>query len=460
MIRTRHRNSTLYAILFAATSMAPMAQGARDATNPARPPNVVLIVTDDGGWADFGFNGCKDYQTPNMDAIAKDGVNFTAAYVSAPVCSPSRAGLLTGRNQSCFGHEYNITGQRTQGLPLSETLISQRFKSLGYATAAFGKWHLGGGKGHQPFERGFDVSYGFISGSRGYLAETLKSPRDTDGAWRRNGKPEVEHEYATDAIRRECVNFIGKNSETPFFIYAAFNCPHSPMQAKPGYESGFSNIENKKRRTIAAMMKSQDEAVGEILAVLKAKNLDSNTIVWLLNDNGAGTYAPFNNGPWRGNKGSLFEGGIRVAFAARWPGHFPAGIAYQNPVSSLDIGSTSLAAAGAGDLDGLDGKDLLPYVRSSDKIGMPHGTLNWSYLPAGAIRDGDWKLLVMDGKPTALFNLGDDPSETTNLLAAEPAKVAELAAKHADWKKCNKAPLWRSDSDGLLDGIRKIHKNP
>ena len=232
------------------------------------------------------------------------------------------------------------------------------------------------------------------------------------------------------------------------------------MQAKPGYEAGFARIENSKRRTIAAMMKSQDEAVGEILAALKAKDLDGNTIVWLLNDNGGATYAPFDNGPWRGNKGGLFEGGIRVAFAARWPGHFPKGLVYQNPVSSLDIGSTSLAAAGAGDLNGLDGKDLLPYLNSPDRTAGPHETLNWSYFPAGAIRDGDWKLLVMDGKPVALFNLAEDPSETTNRLSSEPAKVAELAGKHAEWKKSTVAPLWRADSEGLLDGIRKIHKNP
>lgn len=425
-----------------------------------RPPNVVLIVTDDGGWADFGFNGCKDYPTPNMDSIAKEGVNFTAGYVSAPVCSPSRAGLLSGRNQSCFGHEYNITGQRTQGLPLSETLISQRFQNLGYTTAAFGKWHLGGAKGHQPFERGFDVSYGFISGSRGYLAETLKKPKDSDDAWRRNGTPEVEHEYATDAIRRECVDFIGKNSAKPFFIYAAFNCPHSPMQAKPGYEAGFSNIANKKRRTLAAMMKSQDEAVGEILAALKARNIDQNTIVWLLNDNGGATYAPFDNGPFRGNKGGLFEGGIRVAFAVRWPGHLPKGVVYQEPVSSMDIGATSLAAAGSKDLNGLDGKDLRPCLNSPEHSAKPHETLNWSYFPASAIRDGDWKLLVMDGKPVALFNLKEDPSESSNRLTSEPGKVAELADKHAEWKKSTVKPLWRGDSEGLLNGIRKIHNNP
>lgn len=424
-----------------------------------RKPNVVLIVTDDGGWADFGFNGCKDFATVHIDRIANEGVNFTAGYVTAPVCSPSRAGLLTGRNQSCFGHEYNITGQFNQGLPIEETLISQRFKTLGYSTAAFGKWHLGGGKGYQPFERGFDVSYGFIGGSRGYLAETGNSPKDDASAWRRNGKPEVEHEYATDAIARECVDFIQKNGEKPFFIYAAFNCPHSPMQPKPGYESGFADIKDKKRRTIAAMMKSQDEAVGKILATLKDRKIDDNTIVWLLNDNGAGTYAPFDNGPWRGHKGSLYEGGIRVAFAVRWPGHLPQGEVYQNPVSALDISATSIAAAGATDFPGLDGKNLLPYLNGSDKT-KPHETLHWSYQPAGAIRDGDWKLIVVDHKPVALFNLKEDPSETTNRLTSETEKVTELAAKHNVWTKSTVAPRWREDSHGLADGIRKTHAKP
>ena len=424
-----------------------------------RPPNVIVIVTDDAGWADFGFNGCKDYPTPNLDVIAKEGVNFTAGYVTAPVCSPSRAGLLAGRNQSCFGHEYNISGQLTQGLPLSQTLISQRFKSLGYATAAFGKWHLGGGKGHQPFERGFDVSYGFIGGSRGYLAETGNEARDTDQAWRRNGTPEVERDYATDAIRRECVDFIRGHGDRPFFIYAAFICPHSPMQPKPGYEASLSGISDKRRRTIAAMMKSQDEAVGGILAELKKQGLDGNTLIWLLNDNGAGTYAPFNNGPWRGKKGSLFEGGIRVAFAARWPGHLPEGKVYGEPVTALDIGSTSLKAAGLASLDGLDGKDLLPHLQSPGSP-PPHAALNWSYHPAGAIRAGDWKLLVIDGKPHGLYNLKEDPSESANRLGSEPEKTAELLAKHMAWKKTTVTPLWRADADGLLNGIRRTHRDP
>lgn len=437
--------------LFAFISLLP-------AATAANRPNVVLIVTDDGGWADFGFNGCKDYSTPNMDRIANDGVKFTAGYVTGPVCSPSRAGLLTGRYQSRFGHEYNITSGKTQGLPLGEKLVSDRFKQLGYRTAAFGKWHLGGAKGYQPFERGFDVSYGFISGSRGYLGETDAQAKDNEKAWRRNGTPVIEKEYSTDAIARECVGFINQQDKEPFFIYAAFNCPHSPMQAKPGYEEKFSGIADKQRRTLAAMMRSQDEAVGSILSTLKAKGLEDNTLVWLINDNGAGTYWHFDNGPWHGRKGSLFEGGVRVAFAARWPGHIPPALEYRNAVSSLDIAATSLAATGEPLARELDGVDLLPLLKHGSTA-KPHETLFWRYLPAAAVLDGEWKLILMDGKPLALYDLSRDPSETRNLAADQPEKCRQLAGKFETWDRANVPPAWRGNDESLANGIRKTHQS-
>jgi len=422
-----------------------------------RPPNVVLIVTDDAGWADFGFNGCPDYATPNMDRIAKEGVKFSDGYVSAPVCSPSRAGLLTGRYQTSFGHEFNIVGHRTQGLPLDQKLISDRFHDLGYATGAFGKWHLGGGKGHQPFERGFDVSYGFITGSRDYLAETGDKAKDNDRAWRRNGTPEVEHEYATDAIRRESVDFIAKHADRPFFVYAAFNCPHSPMQAKPGYEKLVGKLPDRRRTTIAAMMRSQDEAVGAILAELKERKLEGETLVWLLNDNGAGTYAPFNNGPWRGNKGSLWEGGVRVAFAARWPGVIPAGSTYKHPAISLDIAASSLAAGGAKPDERLDGVNLLPHLKTGDDA-RAGGALFWHYANVGAIRQGDWKLLLLDDQPAALYQLAEDPSEKTNRLSGGGEKAAELAARYREWNKKTVPALWRGDSPKMAETMRRLHQ--
>lgn len=446
-------------MLLATMPVASMGQVPHD-ENPTRKPNVIVIVTDDGGWADFGFNGCKDYPTSNMDRIAREGVNFHAGYVTAPVCSPSRAGLLAGRNQSFFGHEYNILGKRSQGLPLTETLISQRFKALGYSTAAFGKWHLGGDKGYQPFERGFDVSYGFISGGRGYLGETHKTPKDADDAWRRNGTPVIEREYATDAIGRECVDFIAKSAGKPFFIYAAFNCPHSPMQAKPGYEAAFEQIADKKRRTLAAMMKSQDEAVGKILESLKANQIDNDTIVWLINDNGAGTYGKFDNGPWRDFKGSLFEGGIRVAFAVRWPGRIPSGVIYRHPVTSLDISATSLTVAGIDNLNGLDGVNLLPFLQDGNEGRPPHEALFWSYRPAGVVRHGDWKLILVDGKPAALYNLKVDPGERVNRMVSDSSKASELSAMFGSWSVKTAEPLWRGDDEGLSNGTRKKHISP
>lgn len=425
----------------------------RAAPNPV-PANVVIIVTDDGGWADFGFNGCKDYPTPNMDRIAKAGVTFKAGYVSGPVCSVSRAGLLTSRYQSRFGHEYNITNSKTQGLPLTETLLPARFKKLGYATAAIGKWHLGGGKGFQPFERGFDYSYGFVSGSRNYYPDA--SLKDGDDTWRRNGEPVVEAEYTTDAIGRESVKFINEQGgKKPFFLYSAFTCPHSPMQAKSGYEEKFAGIQDKQRRTLAAMMLSQDEAVGRILDALKEKGIENDTLVWLINDNGAGVYWRFDNGIWRGKKGSLFEGGIRVAFAARWPGHIPAGAEYQKPVISLDIGATSLVAAGAAIPSELDGVDVVPFVEPGNQA-QPHETLYWRYHPAAVIHDGDWKLLSLDGKPSFLFNLAADPREQKNLLELEPIRREALNQKLEAWKKDQPLPAWRGE-EKMLQGIRDTH---
>lgn len=404
-----------------------------------RPPNVIVIVTDDGGWADFGFNGCKDYATPNLDRIAKEGANFTAGYVTGPVCSPSRAGLLTARFGGRFGHDMNLGNDKKFGLPLTEKLISNRFKDLGYATAAIGKWHLGASEGYRPEDRGFDVTYGFYGGSRSYYPD--EKIRDNSQTWRRNGKPVLEKEYATDAIARETCGFIENSGDKPFFVYAAFTCPHSPMQAKQGYEEKFSHIQNKSRRTIAAMMLSQDEAVARIFATVKDKGLDDDTIIWLLNDNGAAGYAKFDNGPWRAGKGTLFEGGVRVAFAVRWPGVVPGGRTIDVPVSSMDIGATSLAAAGAAAAPELDGRDIRPLLQGKTEE-SPHETLYWRFPPVTAMRHGDWKIISVDGKPAHVFNLKEDPSEKTNLIDDAKAPLGDLAGRLKAWENSLPAPLW------------------
>jgi arylsulfatase A-like enzyme len=423
------------------------------AAPPARQPNIVVIVTDDGGWADFGFNGCKDYATPHMDRIAKEGANFTAGYVTGPVCSPSRAGLLTARFGGRFGHDMNLTDDKRLGLPLTEKLLSNRFKDLGYHTAAIGKWHLGAGPGYRPEDRGFDETYGFYGGGRSYYADT--KPTENGSTWRRNGKPEMEKEYVTDAVARETRAFIDKHADAPFFIYAAFTCPHSPMEAKAGYEEKFAHIADKKRRTLAAMMLSQDEAVASILAKLKERGLDNDTMVWLINDNGAGTYWNFDNGPWRGRKGTLFEGGVRVAFAVRWPGLIPQGQTVSHTVSSVDIGATSLAAAGAPPAPELDGRDLLPLLQGRDTKAV-HETLFWRFPPATALRHGDWKMIAGDGKPAHIYHLAEDRGETKNLIDDPKAPRAQLEKLLADWEKSLPAPLWL-EGDNWIETHRKAH---
>jgi arylsulfatase A-like enzyme len=421
--------------------------------NSDRRPNVVIIVTDDGGWADFGFNGCKDYPTPNLDRIAKEGANFTAGYVSGCVCSPSRAGMLTSRFGGRFGHDMNIGNNQKQGLPLSEKLLSDRFQALGYTTGALGKWHLGAAPGHRPEDRGFDETYGFYSGGRSYYPD--KKLNDGMNTWRRNGTPVLEKEYVTDAIAREACSYIERHRDKPFFLYAAFTCPHSPMEAKEGYEDKYAHIVDKRRRRIAAMMQSQDEATGRILASIKEQGLDDNTIVWLINDNGGASYSKFDNGPWRGTKGMLFEGGVRVAFAVRWPGTIPPGQTIGQTVSALDIGVTSLAAAGAPEMPELDGKDLRPLLQGKTTA-SPHENLFWRFPPATAVRHGDWKLICVDSRPIHIYNLASDPSEKNNLIDDPSAPRAELIKILRDWEKSLPAPLW-VEGNNWIELHRKHH---
>lgn len=417
-------------------------------------PNIVVIVSDDGGWRDFGFNGAEDIKTPEIDKVAAAGRVFTAGYVTGIVCSPSRAGLLTGRHQCRFGHEFNLVGApKDKGLPLTETTLAQRLAKLGYATAAFGKWHLGGSGGYGPEKRGFEYSYTFLGGSRAYKAIPADG-KDTDATFRRNGVI-VDQEkdiYVTDVIAGEAGKYIKSSTgDKPFFLYVAFNCPHSPMQAKPGYEEQFSSITNKQRRILAAMQKSLDEGVGSIVAALKEKGVYDNTLIWFVNDNGGGTYSKFDNGGFRNNKGSLFEGGCRVAFCVSWPKVLKDTGGYDLPVSSMDIAATSLCAAGLDKLpEELEGTNLVPYL-NGEKTDAPHKALCWRNGVAQSVRQGDWKLIQIEGKPQFLFNLKEDPYEKENLVDDEKlvSKVQELQKTYAVWNGRNVEALWRAETGGL-----------
>jgi arylsulfatase A-like enzyme len=435
-------------------------------------PNIVIIVGDDMGYADVGVHGCKDIPTPNLDALAAAGTRCTSGYVSGPYCSPTRAGLLTGRYQTRFGHEYNPGNgggrRRTAdaasakrkaaeeeraandrvGLPVTETTVADRLKSAGYATGLVGKWHLGSAPQFHPQRRGFDEFFGFLGGAHSYFPGS-RILRGTE--------PVEDKEYLTDALGREGVSFIERHADKPFFLYLAFNAVHTPMHATDARLAKFKNIPEPSRRTYAAMMSAMDDAIGKVLEALRAKQLEENTLVFFISDNGGPTLAGTTvnaslNDPLRGSKRTTLEGGIRVPYFVCWPGHVPAGKTYDRPVIQLDILPTALAAAGiiAGVDAKLEGVDLLPYL-AGQNAAAPHDALYWRWGPQMAIRRGDWKLVrydpAADGKTgrvtePKLYNLKNDIGETLNVIGAEPDKAKELQTAWDEWNKLNVAPLW------------------
>jgi arylsulfatase A-like enzyme len=411
-----------------------------------RKPNVIVFLSDDVGYAEYGFQGAKDIPTPNIDAIAKEGVRFTSGYVSGPYCSPTRAGLLTGRYQTRFGHEFNgggPAGGKDFGLPVEEKTMADRMKALGYATACVGKWHLGGGPTFIATARGFDEFYGTVANTPFFnppnFIDTRVSPNITP--------VKDENFYTTDAYAARAVDWVGKQKDKPFFLYLPFNAQHAPLQATKKYLDRFPNLTGD-RKTFAAMMSAMDDAVGAVLAKVKELGQEENTLVFFFSDNGGPTkQTTSTNDPLRGFKATTLEGGVRVPFCARWKGKIPAGTVYDQPVIQLDILPTAIAAAGAAIEPAwkLDGVDLLPHLTGkADR--PPHEALYWRFGEQWAIRKGDWKLVVnrIDGvgKPPALYNLKDDIGESKDLAMANPEKAKELHDAWKAWNAEQKDPLW------------------
>jgi len=407
----------------------------------AAKPNIVILFADDAGYMDFGFTGTDDLQTPRIDQLAKEGVICTQGYVTASVCSPSRAGLLTGRYQQRFGHETNLRGKDV-GLPLTERTLANRLGDLGYTTCAIGKWHLGGSYEQHPLSRGFDAFHGFLLGSRTYFSKSNNKVTQQSLMHNRIIVPEDDNRYLTDWMATKANEFIKLQKNQPFFLYVAFNAVHTPMQATPEDLSHFPEIKNKKRKKLAGMTLALDRAVGSIMDTLKEQGLDENTIVFFLNDNGGATINASNNGPLRGMKGSKWEGGIRVPYVVRWKNNLMPSL-YNKPVSSLDIAATSLTLAGdtLEAMNDLDGIDILPFLTGSEK-GIPHDILCWRRGPAGAVRNGDWKLIIVEQQPPLLFNIKKDIGETINLAQTQPEKVIELQAMYDTWESEMVEPLW------------------
>jgi arylsulfatase A-like enzyme len=415
---------------------------------PAQKPNILVIVADDLGYADIGVNGCQDVPTPHVDSIAKNGVRFTNGYVSGPYCSPTRAGLMTGRYQQRFGHEFNPgpagNADPEFGLPLTETALPSRLKALGYATGMVGKWHLGYEPKFHPMKRGFDEYFGFLGGAHSYIDNG-----DNRNQILRGAEPVKEVSYLTDMFGDEAVAFIERQKDKPWFLYLAFNADHSPMHAKEQYLAKFAQIKDPLRQKFAAMHAALDDNIGRVLETLRRHKLEENTLIFFVSDNGGPTN---NNGsrntPLRGFKAQTWEGGIRVPFLAQWKGALPAGKVHEQPVIQLDILPTVLAAAGAEAKAEwkLDGVNLLPYLTGKQQ-GAPHAALYWRFGQQIAVRMGDWKLVKAPGanatqgefqsKATTegahLYNLASDVGEQNNLAEKEPGKLKQLAAAWDKW---------------------------
>jgi arylsulfatase A-like enzyme len=402
-----------------------------------RPPNIVIILADDLGYADLGVQGASDLLTPHIDALAREGVRFPNGYVSGPVCAPTRAGLLTGRYQQRFGFEFNAPEARAAdyGLPPGEATLAERLKAAGYATGMVGKWHLGFRPELTPPRRGFDEFFGFLSGMRSYF------PRERADPILRGETPVEEPEYLTTAFGREAASFVERNRTRPFLLYLAFNSVHAPLEATDADLARFPDVAPRKRRTYAAMVASMDDAVGTLLKKLRETGLDEHTIVFFLSDNGGPTReTSARNRPLKGRKGQLYEGGIRVPFFVRWTGRLRGGRVYEEPVIALDVAATALAAAGVEMPRGLDGVDLLPHL-DGRKAQPPHDLLYWRYGEQGAVRAGEWKLLLRRGEEE-LYHLGRDAGEEKNLVAEEPERARALRAAYAEWTRGLVAPAW------------------
>jgi arylsulfatase A-like enzyme len=414
---------------------------------PAR-PNILIILTDDMGYADIGVNGCKDIPTPHIDSLAKRGVRFTDAYANGSFCTPTRAALMAGRYQQRSGNEDldNVSGP----LPRAVTTLPQRLKASGYATGMTGKWHLGSAAGFRPTERGFDEYYGILGGASSNFPGIIPGKKPGSRLMVVRGiTPEPATEYLQDAWAHEAVRFVGAHRDKPWLFYLAFNAVHTPVQATEKYLQRFAHIEDKQRRVYAAMLSAVDDGVGAVLAKLAETGQLDRTLVVFHNDNGGPTTRNAINGsrntPLRGSKCETFEGGIRVPLLMQLPGVIKAGSVYRQPVITMDITATAVALAGA-DATGLEGVDLVPFVNGT-KAGSPHDVLFWRSRTRNnnhGARQGDWKFVYSTEGSEApgpkqtpardmLYHLADDIGEQRDLAATHPEKLAELKKLYEAW---------------------------
>lgn len=451
-----------------------------DRQPPATPrrPNVVVILADDMGHADPSLYGNPWVETRHIDSIGRDGVKFTDGYTSAPLCSPSRAGLVTGRYQQRFGFEQQVSSgafpERREvrlddgslaplqgeaeflrrGVPLSEKNFGELFKAAGYRTAVVGKWHLGHGPDFLPQNRGFDHSVVF-HGNTSLQATRLDDPEmfslkvdfhdeANDTAWTREGLNQIREngevidvdEYLLFYFRDRVVEFIESHREEPFLMYFAMNAPVPPLQVPRRYFDALKDtVPNIATRGYQALLLAQDEVVGSVLEALRRTGLENDTLVIFVSDNGTALSRPGSNAPFSGGKYSTLEGGIRMPYVMKWPGHIPAGLVYRQPVSTLDILPTIANACQVSTQASqpLDGVNLMPYL-TNQRSDAPHEALFWKLAAYSAVRVGKWKLYLEPRNGIArLYDLEADPAEQHDLSAQEPEVFADLKARYQAW---------------------------
>jgi len=438
-------------------------QGVSDA---ASKPNILVILADDLGYADVGFQGCRDIPTPNLDRLAKAGLRCTNGYVTHPFCSPTRAGLMTGRYQQRFGHENNpawLPESTVAGLPVPQTTLPQVLKTAGYTTGCVGKWHLGAHPQFHPNRRGFDEYFGLLGGGHVYLPGA-RGGIEYQIPMNRNGRDEPLVGYLTEVLGHEASAFVRRHQGHPWCLYLAFNAPHTPLQVTDKQLGRVRHIADETRRNYAGLVVGLDDAVGEVLDTLHESRQVENTLVWFFSDNGGPVAVTHSdNKPLRGGKGDVFEGGVRVPFLISWPGRLPQGKDYAEPVSSLDVFATAAALSGgkvpAGHV--LDGVNLLPYL-VGERSGTPHERLFWRS-GGGArfgMREGPWKLVGGNNGPPQVFHLEADLGESKDLAVAQPEVLARLRQAYEAWNKDNIAPLFESPRAVRPKGAKRGRAKP
>jgi arylsulfatase A-like enzyme len=453
-------------LTFAAFLLAPVVK--LDAADPAMPakPNILVIVADDLGYGDIGVHGGRDVPTPHLDALAASGVRCTNGYVAAPYCSPSRAGFLTGRYQTRFGHEFNphVGEAGKLGLPLDQRTIADRLRGAGYATGLVGKWHQGFDRAHHPRSRGFDEYFGFLVGGHNYLlhkdAEAEFGSAYSKNMIYRDREVQKLDGYTTDLFTDEALAFMERHQDKPWFLYLAYNAVHTPLEILEKYGASVpKSITDRERRGYLSLLLGLDSAVGRITDHLRTRGRDKDTLVFFLSDNGGSGRKPFLayntgvNAPLRGDKGQTLEGGIRVPFFVSWPGKVPAGITYDQPVIALDILPTAGAVAGAEVDADADGVDLLKHLTGWDMT-APHEALYWRFGPQKAVRKGKWKLVDWRDFETKqesgwqLYDLAKDMGEKNDLAKREPRIVAELSEGMAEMERTKHRPALARRPDG------------